>query len=268
MSASNQEIIIVTDQMGRSVSVPAFPQRIISLVPSQTELLYDLGLDNRIIGQTVFCIYPKDSRKSKANVGGTKKLRIEAIKALEPDLIIGNKEENEREQIEELAKHFPVWMSDIYTLADACQMITMVGALTQASGFAKQITENITSGFARIRPTKQREVIYLIWQQPYIAVGSPTFINDMLGRCGLVNTITAEEGRYPQIDEKYIQNKKPEYIFLSSEPFPFKEKHREEIQQQFPDSKVMLVDGELFSWYGSRLIKSVNYLEDLLIELL
>ena len=122
--------MLIADQMHRKIHLPRFPlRRIISLVPSQTELLYDLGLEEEVVGITKFCVHPPEWFQSKARVGGTKTIHFEKIKALQPDLIIGNKEENEREQIEALAECFPVWMSDIATLEDALDMMLRVGAL-------------------------------------------------------------------------------------------------------------------------------------------
>src|ERR1700741_3198050 len=106
------------DQTGRKISIPQIPQRIISLVPSQTELLFDLGLDKEVVGITKFCVHPPEWFQTKTRVGGTKQLKIDLIKQLQPDLIIANKEENVKEQIEELEKHFPVWISDVNNLED------------------------------------------------------------------------------------------------------------------------------------------------------
>src|SRR4051812_11307667 len=118
-----------TDQMGNAVELEGPPSRIVSLVPSQTELLFYLGLDKEVAGITKFCIHPAEMFHSKPRVGGTKKYDFEKIRQLAPDLIIGNKEENEQKQVEELQKLYPVWMSDIRNLADALQMIRSVGEL-------------------------------------------------------------------------------------------------------------------------------------------
>ena len=120
---------IFIDQMHREVKIDSPPKRIVSLVPSQTELLYDLGLQDNIVGQTLFCIHPADKHKTKTIIGGTKKLKLELILALQPDLIIGNKEENEQQQIEYLMQNATVWMSDIYTLSDSLEMIKSIGEI-------------------------------------------------------------------------------------------------------------------------------------------
>ena len=254
---------LVQDQMGRSVEVPQNPQRIVSLVPSQTELLFDLGLGDRVVGVTKFCIHPDTWRKSKTNVGGTKNYRLEVIRDLNPDLIIGNKEENEKEGIEQLAEEFPVWMSDIYTLEDAFTMMHSIGELTNTTSATGHLTEEIRQGFSQLSMRgKNRSVLYLIWQKPYMAAGKHTFIDEMLKACGFVNAVT--DDRYPSLTIEEVQALSPDLVFLSSEPFPFKEKHLKELQEMLPNSEVKLVDGEMFSWYGSRLKLATAYFQSLM----
>lgn len=257
----------VTDQMGRQVSIPVRPLRIVSLVPSQTELLYHLGLDDRVLGITKFCIHPDEWFRSKTRVGGTKNVHFDIIEKLQPDLIIGNKEENDRETIEHLMARCPVWMSDIKTLADAEEMIKAIGNITQTEIKAEEIVTKIKAGFAGLKPIQPaKSCLYLIWRGPYMAAGQDTFINHLLELCGLyIPALLSEAGiRYPEVDEDQIFHLNPEYIFLSSEPYPFKDKHIRELKEIVPNAKVMLVDGEMFSWYGSRLIHSGEYLSSLL----
>jgi ABC-type Fe3+-hydroxamate transport system substrate-binding protein len=258
----------VVDMLGRSISYAFPPKRIISLVPSQTELLYDLGLNEELIAQTIFCIHPNEMHESKTKIGGTKKLKMDLIKSLRPDLIIGNKEENEQQQIEELMLEFPVWMSDIKDLKDALMMIEQVGLLVEKETKAKEICASLTCDFETLLvQTEPKKCLYLIWRAPWMAAGSDTFINDMLKRMGLINVVSNEIGRYPQITNESLIELNPELILLSSEPYPFKEKHIEELKSLLPKAKVLLVDGELFSWYGSRLLKSVKYFKSLRNEI-
>jgi ABC-type Fe3+-hydroxamate transport system substrate-binding protein len=256
-----------TDQMGRLVSLPGKPMRIVSLVPSQTELLYHLGLGDRVVGITKFCIHPPEWFKTKTRVGGTKKINFNAIAKLKPDLIIGNKEENDRESIEQLMQHYPVWMSDIKTLDDAKDMIVAIGQLTQSEGKAVEINNAIDNGFSLLTPLyPTHSVLYLIWNNPYMAAGSDTFINHLLERCGfyIPGILSENEIRYPELSEDQIFHRNPEIILLSSEPFPFKEIHIKALQAILPKAKIILVDGEMFSWYGSRLIQTGPYLSSLL----
>ena len=252
----------LTDQLSREVTFNYPPKRIVSLVPSQTELLFDLGLDAEVVGLTKFCIHPIDKFARCVKVGSTKKLNIDLIKDLNPDLIIGNKEENSQSDIEELNVLFPVWMSDIYTLEDAKRTILQIGELVDRQPEASYLVHLISAGFSDLQTLAlergiNKKVAYLIWKKPYMAAGIHTFINDILALNGMTNVIKVS--RYPEVDLAELVALKPDLVFLSSEPYPFAAKHVLEIQALLPDAKVMLVDGEMFSWYGSRLVKAVQY---------
>ena len=257
-----------TDQLGRIIELQKTPLKIISLVPSQTELLYDLGLEAEVIGITKFCVHPDQWFKTKTRVGGTKQLHIEKIKELKPDLIIANKEENVKEEIEELAKDFPVWISDVNNLESALKMIGLVGELVQKQMQAQNLAKEIKWGFSQLKTKKsQLRSAYLIWREPYMTVGGDSFIHDMMSHAGLKNIFEAWS-RYPPINISDLKTLNCELLMLSSEPFPFKQKHVKELQIQLPGLKIMLVDGEIFSWYGSRLLKAPAYFEELQIQFL
>lgn len=245
--------------------------RIISTVPSQTELLYDLGLNEEVIGITKFCVHPEEWFRTKTRIGGTKNLNIKKIIELSPDLIVANKEENVKDQIEELQKHVKVYVSDIKNLDDAFKMMNDVGELVNKKAEAKKIIEKIKSRFKEFNVGSSKlsgaSVIYLIWKNPYMTVGNDTFIHDLVARCGLKN-IFEELKRYPEISPEQISNSKPDFIFLSSEPFPFKEKHIKELKKISPASKIILVNGEYFSWYGSRLLKAIDYFGKLIKDII
>ncbi|KHJ38835.1 vitamin B12-binding protein [Pedobacter glucosidilyticus] len=251
-----------TDQLGRIISINYPPRRIISLVPSQTELLFDLGLDEEVVGITKFCIHPKEQFKKKVKIGGTKTLSIDKIRALNPDLIIANKEENQQEQIEVLAQEFPVWISDINTLTEALTMIKQVGELVAIKTKAIQIADTIKANFDNLTPSsKPLKAAYFIWKEPFMLAGKHTFIDDMLTYCGFENVLS--ESRYPEIDIETLQQLQPQVILLSTEPYPFKQQHVEALKQHFPNAFIALADGEMFSWYGSRLLLSANYFKAL-----
>lgn len=247
--------------MGRTITLAATPKRIVSLVPSQTELLHYLGLSTQVVGITRFCIHPAEWFKGKKRVGGTKDFDIARIHALQPDLIIANKEENVPDKIAELAQHYPVWISDISTLTDAYSMIQQVGTMVGKPNKATQLVEQLQTQFAQVSP-KKIKVAYLIWRNPYMAAGGDTFINDILSNiCGFSN-IFASQLRYPSITLQQLVDASPDFVLLSSEPYPFKEKHIAEINAALPNTLVKLVDGELFSWYGSRLLHTAHYLQN------
>jgi ABC-type Fe3+-hydroxamate transport system substrate-binding protein len=255
---------LLPDQIGRTVSVPFPPQRIISLVPSQTELLHDLGLGDRVVGITKFCVHPEEWFRTKTRVGGTKDVKLDVVRSLRPDLIIANREENVKEQIVEMAQEFPVWVSDVNDLPSALEMIGFISEITGTVEKGEELLRTIAQQFESITPEKERTAVYLIWKGPYMAAGQDTFIHDMMQRCGLRNLIS--EPRYPELAEAQLKALNPELVMLSSEPFPFKEKHLEELRQLLPNAKVLLVDGELFSWYGSRLLHSPEYFKALMAD--
>ncbi|HEY3402835.1 MAG TPA: helical backbone metal receptor [Ohtaekwangia sp.] len=252
---------VFCDQMGYSLSFVHPPKRIISLVPSQTELLAELGLSTEVVGITKFCIHPRSWFTTKPKIGGTKQFDFNAIKNLNPDLIIGNKEENYKEGIEDLRKNYSVWMSDIQNLDDATQMIHSLAAIADKSSAGENIISIIQERFVRIKVRPPQTVLYLIWRKPWMAAGTGTFINDMLCRLNLRNVISA--GRYPELSDEQISSLKPDLIFLSSEPYPFKADHKTELRQISPESNITLVDGEMFSWYGSRLMHAPAYFNSL-----
>jgi ABC-type Fe3+-hydroxamate transport system substrate-binding protein len=254
--------MLITDQIGYQFELKSTPQRIISLVPSQTELLYDLGSDDKVVGITKFCIHPKEWFETKNRVGGTKTVNFEKIAALQPDLIIANKEENTQAEIEALQKLYPIYTSDIYNLKDSLKMMEAIGEITNTTEKAKQIVNQINNDFTALKPRKTpKNVLYFIWKNPYMTIGKDTFIKDMLNRCGFNHLDLGI--RYPEVDENQLKELTPDFIFLSSEPYPFKEKDRIQLKELCPKSEVVLVDGEMFSWYGSRLLKSVKYFIDL-----
>jgi ABC-type Fe3+-hydroxamate transport system substrate-binding protein len=248
----------ISDQMGFTMRIDAPARRIVSLVPSQTELLFDLGLDKEVVGVTKFCIHPEHARKTRAIIGGTKKFDLELIGSLKPDLIIGNKEENYPEGIDFLRERYPVWMSDIYTLEDALEMMGSVSRLTAQQERGERIVAEIKSGFKQITPLPELRTLYLMWHNPWMGAASRTFIHDMMTRLGLVNVL-ADRERYPELDERVLTDLNPDIVLLSSEPFPFAEKHERLIRSMLPGARVLTVDGEMFSWYGSRLRRMPAY---------
>jgi ABC-type Fe3+-hydroxamate transport system substrate-binding protein len=244
--------LTLTDARGRTVTLDAAPRRIVSLVPSQTELLADLGLDADVVGLTRFCVHPAGWKAAKAIVGGTKNVNVERVAALAPDLVLANLEENVRADVEALDAVSPVFVTDVATVDDALGMIRTVGALIRQSERAEALAAEIDRGFAALAARPPLRVCYLIWRDPWMTVGGDTFIHDVLRRASLAN-VFGERMRYPEITTREIAAAEPDVILLSSEPFPFGEAHVAEIERAVPGVPVRLVDGELFSWYGSRM---------------
>ena len=244
------------DQMGNTIVLPEYPKRIISLVPSLTELLFDLGLDEEIIGITDYCVLPKDKVKNRVKIGGPKHFDFPIIDALKPDLLIGNMEENYLAGILRLQEKYPVWMSDITTLTDMLEAISGIGAVTGRMDEADRINREISGRMDRLPQFKPLKAAYLIWKDPLMAAGGNTFINEMMKRCGFIN-IFSDLKRYPVIQLNELSD--AEIILLSSEPYPFSPPDREYFMQEFPRIDVVIVDATMFSWYGSHILYSADY---------
>ena len=237
--------------------------RIVSLVPSQTELLFYLGVGPQVVGRTKFCIYPADLVGHVPVVGGTKNVDIERVAVLKPTLILANREENTRADVEALQAIAPVHLTDVTTLPDALAMIRDVGRLVKKVAGAEVLINQISQSVGALpTPEKRPSVAYLIWRKPWMVAAAGTFIDAMLGVAGFTN-VFSDKTRYPIITQSDCQLVRPDWVFLSSEPYPFKQKHIAELQQVWPTAQIRLVDGELFSWYGSRLVQSATYFRQL-----
>ncbi len=257
----------IVDQLYRTFNLKETPKRIISLVPSQTELLVDLGLEDSIVGVTKFCVHPVYLRKNKAIVGGTKQIHIDKIKALNPDIILCNKEENTKKIVEACEAICNVHVSDIFNIEDSIELINQYGSIFNKEKNAYSIVNKIKkeiSGFNEfLIKTQAFKTAYFIWKKPWMVAGNNTFINYLLQLNKFENVFQNKE-RYPEIElSKDTINKDVELVLLSSEPFPFTETHVEEVKMYYPKAKIITVDGEMFSWYGSRLIKAFEYFKSL-----
>ncbi len=252
-------IMLITENNLREISRIGYVKSVVSLVPSLTETIASLGAKSTLAGITRFCKYPEDIQKEVVIVGGTKDFDNEMIVSLKPDVVVAVKEENNEMRILRLAKYLPVVLFDIVHVEDAFCMILMLGKLLDREKEARRLVEEIKKEFAQIPEVlPKRKCLYLIWKRPWMAAGKETFINEMLNICSFENVA---EGRYPEVtNEDFSQ---AEFLLLSTEPFPFKEKHRQELQQKYPSKKVLLVDGEMFSWYGNRMLKTGEYFKKL-----
>ncbi|MDG5492577.1 ABC transporter substrate-binding protein [Psychroserpens sp. SPM9] len=252
------------DQLNRTLKFKETPKRIVSLVPSQTELLVDLGLESFIVGITKFCVHPAHLRDKKTVVGGTKQVHYDKIIALNPDIILCNKEENTKEMISELETIAPVHISDIFNLDDAFELIQIYGDLFSVEKNSEELIQNIAraqqdfSNYLKGQP--KLNVAYFIWKNPWMVAAKHTFIDALLQLNNFENHFKNFE-RYPEIDMETLVN--VDLLLLSSEPFPFNASHVEGLKQRFPKANVILVDGEYFSWYGSRLKDAFGYFKTL-----
>lgn len=227
------------------------------MVPSITETLCFIGLSDQIVGVTKFCIHPSEIKKKSHIIGGTKNPNIKKILTLQPDIIIANKEENRQEDIDVLGQHIPVYTSDIKTSYDHIRFVTDIQSI-----FPNAATKNLLDKLTAILPYQERRMIkscYLIWKDPWMSIGNDTFIHHMMEKYGFEN-VFGNLQRYPILSLEDIKAVSPEVIFLSSEPFPFKEKHIALLQEEFPNIIIKLADGELFSWYGPKMLEAHDYL--------
>lgn len=238
---------------------PEYPQRIVSLVPSLTELLIDLGLLENLIGRTRFCVHPEDKIDQVPKMGGTKNPRIDKIREARPDWVIANKEENEEEHIREIREFCKVTVSEIQTIEEALNWIEKIGTLTGTYRRALKITLQINQMMQQRNTWFPKSAVYFIWKEPWMSIGGDTYISDVMSKWGLTNLLS-DLNRYPELPLSDLARLNPEIILLSSEPYPFKEKHFDEIHNYCPEALVELVDGEWFSWYGSRMIPAFERL--------
>ena len=254
------------DQLGRTLGFLSLPKRVVCLVPSITELLVDLGLEKGIIGVTKFCVRPQHIKANSTVVGGTKVVHFDKIKTLQPDIIICNKEENTQDIVESLMPVAPVFISDINTLEQCYDLISRFGVLFEVSKNSEKLKDIIKSqrkAFQHFLKEKPRlKIAYFIWKNPWMVVGSSTFIGEMIREAGFDNAFEDFE-RYPEIKLNNVNFQKADLIFLSSEPYPFKEEHINGLTSKFSDHQIKIVDGELFSWYGSRLQYAFEYFKTL-----
>ncbi len=251
------------DQLNRKLELKDLPLRIVSLVPSQTELLVDLGLRKKIVGVTKFCVHPEDLRKEKKVVGGTKQVHYDRIKALAPDIILCNKEENTEEMVTELEKIAPVHVSNVMTIEDSLELILQYGEIFGVTEKASEISEKIAflkNEFQKeMEKVPERKVAYFIWKNPWMVAGKDTFIDHLLKLNRFKNAFSEKDSRYPEIELEQLEQQKVQLVLLSTEPFPFKSKDRDAFKKEVKMDRVYIVDGEYFSWYGSRLISAFAY---------
>ncbi|MCS7188300.1 MAG: helical backbone metal receptor [Bacteroidia bacterium] len=252
----------VTDSLGRCLSIPSWAERIISLCPSQTETLFALGVGERIVGRTRYCIHPKGQIDSLPVVGGTKKVDVEMVQTLQPDLIIAQMEENSREDVERLSGIAPVYVTKVESYEEALESIHRLGDITGKPTEAKYLVSEIEAAFAPLKNlAKPKRVLYLTWRKPYIAAGKATYIDSIITLLGWINEAHFLPGRYPTIEDPSLVS--PEIVLLCDEPYPFKEKHIPEIQILWPRAEIYCVRGDYFCWYGSRMKEAAPYLKEL-----
>lgn len=256
----------VRDATGFSLALEQWGsfRRIVSLVPSQTEFLLAIGAS--VVGRTRYCHAPAEAVEEIPIVGGTKDFDLDAIRACQPDLVLANLEENVAEPLLKLRQEIPVWTTQVRSLSEALKMFQNVGQLCAREQAAQGVIEQVQEAFLQLKPDPAApRVLYLIWRKPWMSVGQDSFIHNLIGRCGWVN-VCGQHTRYPSLSIEEIKQAQADLILLSSEPYPFQDKHREELQTQL-NLPCLFVDGAAFSWYGSRLIQTPTYLQSCIEEI-
>lgn len=254
----------ITDALGRLLRVPAPPQRIVSLVPSQTELLFELGCGDRVVGVSDYCTEPAAALRDKVRVGGQKDPNLAALRALRPDLVVANKEENLRRDVDALAAEgIPTFVTDVRSIEAALQLPATLGVLCGAEvAEIERVLSLLTHGVAAARTwaaqrSERPRVLTLVWRDPFIAVGPDTYLSAVLATLGADNAAAAlgtdatRERRYPKLSLAELRALRPDRLLLPTEPYPFSETDRAalEAELQLP---VRLIDGPIACWYGPR----------------
>jgi ABC-type Fe3+-hydroxamate transport system substrate-binding protein len=257
----------VRDNAGREVTFAFPPERIVCLCPSLTETLCALGCVGRLVGRTRYCVRPADQVGHVELVGGTRDFDVGRIRALQPDLVIADQEENPRSAVESLAALCPVFVCYVTDCESAVRVIANLGELVDRAEQAATLVRDVRRALARLRPGRRQRVAYLIWRDPYMAAGGDTYIHALLEKCGLDNVCGDLPGRYPEVSIELLRQLDPAWILLSSEPFPFDESHVAEFGGQLPRARVISVDGQMFGWYGSRMLAAADYLERLITDI-
>lgn len=245
------------------------PERIVSLVPSLTEALFAFGLGEKVVGRTRYCTQPPRAVGKITKIGGTKKVDLESILSLEPDLVVAVREENPRESVEALMDAgVPVLLGEPETVAGAVEFLKEIADRIEAPR-AQAVLEPIERVCERLRSAKPetRRVFAPIWKEPYMSVGSDTYVHDVLKLCGGEN-ICGDSERYPEVSLEEIEAKQPEAVLLPDEPYPFS---AEDLPKFYAldvpaarDDRIHLVDGKLLTWYGPRMASSLTQIAALL----
>lgn len=252
------------DDLSRDVIFSYPPQKIVSLCPSITETLFAIGAGELLVGRTDYCVHPQTKIRKIPAVGGTKNFRIDEIVALNPDLIIAEKEENPKNKILKLHDQIPVFVFSVESFNDALAMIAKLGELTGKEKESYDLLNRVRHAFEDIRPEGTQTAAYLIWEKPLMAAGNNTFINAMMEKAGFRNIFAERPERYPKITVRDLMDKKPETLILSTEPCTYTEADVKRYRQLLPNTNVILINGELFSWYGARMLKAAEFIQHFL----
>ena len=267
MSGARPDGALLPDALGQPHARAAGTVRIVSLVPSITELVCDLGLADRLVGRTGFCIHPRDTLRDIPKVGGTKDVDIERVRALAPTHLIVNIDENPRPVVDALRPHVPgVIVTHPVEVEDNLALYRLLGHVFDREAAAAALAQRLQRALelARAEPFEPARVLYLIWRAPWMTVGPQTYIARMLAQVGLTAVAPSSAQRYPEVDFDRFGAENFDAVLLSSEPYRFGDAHLRELRAdpRLGDRPVLMIDGEMTSWYGSRAIAGLEYLRE------
>lgn len=248
------------DHLGRELVLEGAPARIVSLVPSITESLVALGARDRLAGRTEFCIHPAAELALVPTVGGTKTPDLARIRALAPDLVLANKEENREVHVLDLARDLPVFVTDVRTLAGARAWLLELAALLEG----RQPGSHEGAEVPAPRPARPRAAA-LVWRAPLVGVGEDTYAADVLASAGLANVFGAEAGRYPRLaSTAELAALAPEVLVLPSEPYPWTREEGLDLERELlalgARARSVRVPGESMTWWGTRTARAATEL--------
>jgi ABC-type Fe3+-hydroxamate transport system substrate-binding protein len=241
------------DLFGRTFDFATPPRRVVSLVPSLTETLFDLGAGDDVAGITGFCIFPADLDRPR--VGGTKNPRIDAIRALAPDLVYVNLEENLERHAKAIEEFAPVFVTEPKTVDDVASLITSLGAIHHRDDRARELTTALAKERVRVTPFT---FAVPIWKKPWMWCGGDTYVSNLIESIGGTNVLR-EQTRYPSLDLEQVLALHPDVIFLPDEPYEFKTADAAEIRGP---RVVGPFPGHLFTWHGTRTILGLRFLRE------
>ncbi len=255
---------VLRDDLGREVALDPAPRRVLSLVPSVTECLFDLGAGERVVGRTDYCVSPAAAVTKLPSVGGPKTIDPEAVIALRPDLVLANAEENDRDQVTALASHgLRVHVAFPRTLEGVARFLEQMGLLLRVGARASAAAAELRAAVATA-PAPPIPAACLIWSKPYMAAGRDSLTSAIMAAAGAANVLAATSGRYPEIDLDALAATHPDVVLLPSEPYPFGDEDRSEVEQALGGGSALCCPGEWLTWYGCRMDAAIRDLGRLL----
>ena len=260
----------LVDAAGTRHELAAADARIVCLVPSITELLFDLGLQSKLVGRTGFCIHPKELVRKVPKVGGTKTIDVARIKRLRPTHLIVNVDENPRGLVDEIARFVPhVVVTHPRAPRDNVSLYRLLGGIFSCEQEAEALCRRFEHAYDEVATIgaswPRQKVLYLIWKAPWMTVSADTYISRMLAAVGWDTVAPNSNARYPTVDLNPALLAQVDFVLLSSEPYSFRERHCVEVLDSLPErsrTRVALIDGAMTSWYGSRAIQGLTYLRE------